>query len=215
MVSYFNKFLTEGDFLQPSGSSPYVFYAAFILRGALPTADPIIITNVSDDVRFYSALWLYNLICTEFYDQRPLCCLVYKIFGTLGGNKLLTGVNQRTWSWWRHQMETFFRVILVLCAGNSPITGEFPSQRPVTRSLGVFFDLRLNKGLSKQSRRRCFETPSRSLWRHCNDMWGNSRWGISQSENGMRYVGHCLEYFPNCLAYMSAVTWVKSKTSGW
>ena len=51
---------------------------------------------------------------------------------------------------------------------NSPVTGVFPSQRPVTRSFDVFFDLRLNKGLSEQSRRRWFETPSRSLWRHCN-----------------------------------------------
>ena len=46
--------------------------------------------------------------------------------------------------WWRHQMETF-SALLALCAGNSPITGEFPSQRPVTRSLDVFFDLRPNK----------------------------------------------------------------------
>ena len=41
-------------------------------------------------------------------------------------------------------------VLLALYAGNSPVTGEFPSQRPVTRSF-VFFDLRLNKRLSKQS----------------------------------------------------------------
>ena len=52
-------------------------------------------------------------------------------------------------------------------AGNSPVTGEFPSHRPVTRSFDDFFDLRLNKRLSKQSRRRWFETPSLSLWRHC------------------------------------------------
>ena len=69
--------------------------------------------------------------------------------------------------WWCHQMETFF-ALLALCAGNSPVTGEFPSQRPVTWSFGVFFDLCLNKRSSKQSRRRWFETPSRSLWRHCN-----------------------------------------------
>ena len=53
-------------------------------------------------------------------------------------------------------------------AGNSPVTGEFPWHRPVTRSFDVFFDLRLNKRLSKQSRRRWFETPLRSFWRHCN-----------------------------------------------
>ena len=41
--------------------------------------------------------------------------------------------------------------LLALCAGNSLVTGEFPSQRPVTRSFDVFFDLRQNKWLSKQS----------------------------------------------------------------
>ena len=70
-------------------------------------------------------------------------------------------------SWWRHQMETF-SALLALCAGNSPVTGEFPSQRPVTRSFDVFFDMSQNKRRSKQSRRWWFETPSRSLWRHCN-----------------------------------------------
>ena len=72
-------------------------------------------------------------------------------------------------AWWRHQMETF-SALLGLCAGNSPVTGEFPSQSPVTRSLDVFFDLRLNKRLSKQSRGWWFETPSRLLWRHCNGL---------------------------------------------
>ena len=45
-------------------------------------------------------------------------------------------------------METF-SALLALCAGNSPVTGEFPTQRPVTRSFDAFFDLRLNKRLSK------------------------------------------------------------------
>ena len=44
-----------------------------------------------------------------------------------------------------------FSALLALCAGNSPVTGEFPAQRPVTRSFDVFFDLRQNKRLSKQS----------------------------------------------------------------
>ena len=54
-----------------------------------------------------------------------------------------------------------------LCAENSPITGEFPAQRPVTRSFDAFFDLRLNKQLSKQSWGWWFETPL--LWRRCDD----------------------------------------------
>ena len=57
-----------------------------------------------------------------------------------------------------------------LC-GESMVTGEFSSQRPVTWSFGVFFDMRLNKRLSKQSRRLWFQTPSHSLWRHCNDSY--------------------------------------------
>ena len=68
--------------------------------------------------------------------------------------------------WWRHQMETF-SVLLDLCAGNSPVAGEF-SQRPVTPIFDVFFDLRLIKRLSKQSWGWWFETQSCSLWRHCN-----------------------------------------------
>ena len=58
--------------------------------------------------------------------------------------------------------------LLTLCAGISPVTGEFPSQRPVTRSFDVFFDLRLNKRLSKQSWGWWFGTPSPLSWRHCN-----------------------------------------------
>ena len=58
--------------------------------------------------------------------------------------------------------------VVGLCEENSPVTGEFPPQRPVTWSFDIFFDLRLNKRLSKQSRPWWFETPSCSLWRHCN-----------------------------------------------
>ena len=54
-----------------------------------------------------------------------------------------------------------------LC-GNSPVPGELTTQRPVTWSFDVFFDLRLNKRLSKQSWGRWFETLSHVLWRQCN-----------------------------------------------
>ena len=76
-------------------------------------------------------------------------------------------------SWWRHQMETF-SAILAICAGNSPVPGEFPTQRPVTRSFDVYFDLRPNKRLSKQSLGWWFETLSPPLWRHRNVM----KWGV-------------------------------------
>ena len=75
-------------------------------------------------------------------------------------------------SWWRHQMETF-SALLAMCAGNSPGTGEFPTQRPVTRSFDVYFDLRPNKRLSKQSWGWWFETLLCSLWRHRNVITGH------------------------------------------
>ena len=65
-------------------------------------------------------------------------------------------------------METF-SALLAICEGNSPVTGELPAQRPVTRSFDVFFDLCLNKRLGKQRRGWWFETPWGSLWRHYND----------------------------------------------
>ena len=70
-------------------------------------------------------------------------------------------------SWWRHQMEAF-SALLAICAGNSPVPGEFPTQRPVARSFDVYFDLHPNKWLSKQSWGWWFETLSCSLWRHRN-----------------------------------------------
>ena len=48
----------------------------------------------------------------------------------------------------------------------SPV--NYPHKGPVTRSFDVFFDLRRNKRLSKQPWGWLFDTPSLSLWRHCN-----------------------------------------------
>ena len=81
----------------------------------------------------------------------------------------LTLIVAQRWrfSWWRHQMETF-SALLAICAGNSTVTCEFPAERPVMRSFDVFFDLRLNKRLSKQSWGWWFETPSCPLRRHSN-----------------------------------------------
>ena len=84
---------------------------------------------------------------------------------------------------WRcHQMETF-SALLALCAGNSPVPGEFLTQRPVTRSFDVFFDQRLNKQLGKQSLGWLFKSPSRSLWRHCNARDDISVRGVSGKAN--------------------------------
>ena len=81
-----------------------------------------------------------------------------------------------------------FRVTGPLC-GEFTGPGEFPTQRPVTWSFDVFFDLRLNKRLSKQPRGWWFETLSLSLWRHCNAYHNNrpgreyrqTWWGIPET----------------------------------
>ena len=89
-------------------------------------------------------------------------------------NVMMTKSTSQWWlhffiPWWRHQMK-IFSALLDLCDGNPPVTGGFPSQRPVMRSFKVFFDLRLRKRLSKQTtRHRLFQTPSRLLCRCCND----------------------------------------------
>ena len=65
-------------------------------------------------------------------------------------------------TWWRHQIQTF-SALLALCEGNPPVTSGFPSQRPMTRSFDVFFDVRLNKRLGKQWSCRWLEVPWHSL----------------------------------------------------
>ena len=107
-----------------------------------------------------------NCICDTF--QTDSLCRNY-CFGQLGCllRALFNGDEDMHKSWWRHQMETF-PAWLVICAGNSPVPGEIPAHRPVTQSFDVFFDLRLNKRLSKQSWGWWFETLSRLSWRHYN-----------------------------------------------
>ena len=99
-------------------------------------------------------------------DPRVLRCTVGR---EQWGSPMLTSFFPTEWAaaWWRHQMGTF-SASLPLCAGNSPVTGEFSAQRPVTQSFDVFFDPLLNKRLSKQWWGWWCETPSCSLWCHCN-----------------------------------------------
>ena len=105
---------------------------------------------------------------------------------------------QRTW--WRPQIETF-SALLALCERNPPGNGGFRSQQLVVRRFHVFFDLRLYKCLSKQSICRWFETPSRSLWRHCNEVryYENSFRKLAKSSK--QYQIHCTW----CTAHAKAV----------
>ena len=102
------------------------------------------------------------LFCVQVY-----CWLLITLILLLGTGMFRANLVNSLCPWRRHQMEAF-SVSLAICAGNSPASGEFPAQRPVTRSVDVFFDLCLNKRLRKQSWGWWFETLSRPLWRHGN-----------------------------------------------
>ena len=134
--------------------------------------------------------WYYHVIITPCFIKPSRC--FYCIMPGLGSLSI---------SWWRHQMETF-TASLALCAGNSPVTGEFPAQRPVTRSFDVFFDLHLNKRLSKQSWGWWFETPSHPLWRHRNVISGEQNRWVRVLErysaiNGFNYFDDLLSIYTN------------------
>ena len=112
--------------------------------------------------------WTYFIICITEHLRKFVTLSFKKTEMNPSMKKKLTNCwPLSSIAWWRHQMETF-SALLAICAGNSPVPGEFPAQRPVTRSFDVFFDLRPNKLLSKQSRGWWSETPSRPLWRRCN-----------------------------------------------
>ena len=128
-------------------------------------------------------IYYVDWICVNVSIWRMPCIVSATLWSAFGGN---TGwmkkdisdlfyrcdISKAFFPWWRHQMETF-SALLAICAGNSPVPGEFPTQRPVTRSFDVYFDLRPNKWLSKQSWGWWFETLSCSLWRHRNALSGH------------------------------------------
>ena len=171
--------------------------------GAKPLSEPMLIYCCLDSVNKFQGNWnknaklfiqenaFENVVCemATIFSQpqyvksslhKPLhCCIWYcVIFHRV---KTVSEV-----SWWRHQMETF-SALLAICAGNSPVHGEFPAQRPVTRNFDVYFDMHPNNRLSKQSWGWWFETQSRPLWRHRNDVDSTmSQWW---SETGPRSIG--------------------------
>ena len=96
-----------------------------------------------------------------------------------------------------------YRVTGPLC-GEFTGPGEFPAQKPVTRSFDVFFDLRPNKRLSKQPWGWWFETLSWSLWRHCN---GSGHNDLSLDSNSHIHIITCKNplhhYIPiYCIVHM-------------
>ena len=112
-------------------------------------------------MNFILSVWFINAWWAIYVPMNCVTITGHRCIPLAGGqNCIMTSSNIK-----RQQT---FSALLALCAGNSPATGEFPTQGPVTRSFDVFFVLRLNKRLSKQSWGWWFETPSRSLLHHCN-----------------------------------------------
>ena len=94
-------------------------------------------------------------------------------------------------SWSRHGN---ISVLLALCEGNPPVTGGFPSERPVTRRFDDFFDLRLNKRLSRQPKHRWFETQSHSLWRISASLALWDRTALRKASNTWSVFMFCLHH---------------------
>ena len=106
-----------------------------------------------------------------------------------------------------------------ICRATGPLCGEFtglgefPTQRPVTQSFDVFFDLRLNKPLSKQPWGWWFETPPWSLLRQCNEhctsQCHNSSytyWSHSGMASPIIVIKSIAKYLLTALVYQ-IVTW--------
>ena len=115
----------------------------FLGNGLPPVRLPAITWPIADLLSFGPRTYLSETLFFPFKKMylRVLyakCWLFYSCFNMLTPLKCCD-ISPAIWqcglvTWWRHQMETF-TALLAICAGNSPVTGEFPAQRPVTRSL--------------------------------------------------------------------------------
>ena len=119
------------------------------------------------------AITPHRILCkTSLY----LCCKLFILarmdayVGFLRNENMMEAIVSLAGAWWCHQMETF-PALLAICAGNSPVSGGFPAQMPVTLSFDICFDLRLNKR---------FGTPSCPLRRHCNGLRRQNYWSLGR-----------------------------------
>ena len=119
--------------------------------------------NTDHKELFHLGLFLGLLIGYPIILLIQLQLIIIRIAWNLPTPDLQNGISHDDVIKWKHfpRYWPFVRGIY-----RSPVNS--PAQRPVLRSFDVFFDLRLNKRLSKQSWGWWFETPSRSLWHHCN-----------------------------------------------
>ena len=107
------------------------------------------------------------------------CCLFVCLFHNLWHMIIAFCITQSLFLWLPYQCFTTHDEVIkwkhfphywTFVRGIHRSVVEFPSQRPVMQNFDVFFDLRLNKCLRKQSWCWWFEMPSSWLWCHCN-LW--------------------------------------------
>ena len=105
------------------------------------------------------------------------------LFPLYRGNQRQWGFSQINSSMKGRSAGVFLLVHVMMTSSNrnifritGPLCGELTGHQwnPLTKAsdaqLWCFYDLRLNKRLSKRPRRRWFQKPSHSLWRHCNGL---------------------------------------------
>ena len=108
-------------------------------------------------------MWFYFYTSVYIFRDESYVAITWYLHSILHFFSYRMSSHNISVPWWRYQIETFSALaLLALCEGNSPVTGAFRSQRPVTRGFGVFFYLCLNKRLSEQLWDWWFETSSRS-----------------------------------------------------
>ena len=172
--TYFHLFFTS---IYWSTSRAGVYWYITDIQYLALSVKRIIIVQIRSVYLCYQAIYVWIPYLMSQHAMGPLCTqnapvtvwdrYVFGMRSEVEVTNVIMVMFVKFSAWWRHQMETF-SALLAVCAGNSPVPGEFPAQRPVTRNFDVFFDLRLNKWLSKQSWGWWFETLSCPLWRHGN-----------------------------------------------
>ena len=90
-------------------------------------------------------LWCFRLMTSSCNDH--FLQVFYRAMTINATAYIATNNTMQKWPWWRHQIEIFF-ALLALCEGNPPVTGGFPSQRPVTRSLFLYLVCTRTNGLA-------------------------------------------------------------------
>ena len=111
--------------------------------------------------------WVMNRLMSQVWYVFSVSYHLWLIPMKHSPSALLGVYNERVLTWWRHQMETL-SALLVICVGNSPVTGKFAPQRPVARSFDVSLICAWINGWVNNREVLWFETPSCALWRHCN-----------------------------------------------